>query len=79
LKKIIRRLKPAATKTQYIDNGGLEALLNDSHVVCHSFVIGELACGNLKNRSTILSLLATLPLALHAEHDEVLRLTRSAA
>jgi predicted nucleic acid-binding protein len=52
---------------------GLEALLNDGHVVCHPFIIGELACGNLKNRDEILSLLQALPVALPAEHEEVMR------
>ena len=52
---------------------GLEALLNEGSVVCHSFIIGELACGNLRNRSEILSLLQTLPLAAHAEHEEVMQ------
>jgi len=53
-------------------NIGLENLLNDDHVVCHLFIVGELACGNLSNRSEILSLLQALPLAIHAEHEEVL-------
>jgi predicted nucleic acid-binding protein len=39
----------------------LEQLLLDTQVVCHPFIIGELACGNIKNRSEILSLLQTLP------------------
>jgi|SRR5208337_941280 len=55
-------------------NIGLEALLNEGHVAGHSFIIGELACGNLKNRPEILSLLQTLPMAIHAEHDEVMEL-----
>jgi predicted nucleic acid-binding protein len=42
---------------------GLESSLNDGLVVCHPFIIGELACGNLKNRTQILSLLDTLPSA----------------
>jgi len=54
-------------------NIGLENLLNDGHVVCHPFIIGELACGNLKNRLQILSLLLTLPAAHRAEHEEVMR------
>ena len=37
-------------------NIGLETLLNEGHVVCHPFIVGELACGNLKNRAEILSL-----------------------
>jgi predicted nucleic acid-binding protein len=54
-------------------NIGLEALLNDGQVVCHSFIIGELACGNLKNRSEIISLLHDLPMASGAEDDEVIQ------
>ena len=51
---------------------GLDALLNEGHVLCHPFVIGELACGNLKNRIEILSLLQALPAAVRAEHEEVM-------
>ncbi len=39
----------------------LEKLLIEGEVFCHPFVIGELACGNLKNRSEIISLLKSLP------------------
>jgi predicted nucleic acid-binding protein len=53
-------------------NVGLENLLNEGQVVCHLFIVGELACGNLLNRSEILSLLQVLPLANHAEHEEVM-------
>ena len=41
----------------------LKELLLNGEVVCHSFVIGELACGNIKNRSEILDLLQALPKA----------------
>jgi hypothetical protein len=51
----------------------LARLLNDSCVICHPFIIGELACGNLRNRSEILSLLQALPMAIQAEHEEVLQ------
>jgi hypothetical protein len=51
----------------------LEVLLNEGHVVCHPFIVGELACGNLKNRSEILSLLQALPMAIYAEHEEVMQ------
>ncbi|MBM4135617.1 MAG: type II toxin-antitoxin system VapC family toxin [Nitrospira sp.] len=54
-------------------NIGLETLLNDGHVVCHPFIVGELACGNLVNRSEILSLLQALPMATHVEHEEVMQ------
>jgi hypothetical protein len=55
-------------------NGRLDTLLQDGHVVCHPFVVGELACGNLRNRQEILGLLAALPEATTAEHREVLHL-----
>jgi predicted nucleic acid-binding protein len=29
---------------------GLETSLGEAQIVCHPFVIGEIACGNLKNR-----------------------------
>jgi predicted nucleic acid-binding protein len=53
-------------------NPQLEALLMKGRVVCHPFIIGELACGNLKNRKEILSLLEALPAATTADHKEVL-------
>jgi len=53
-------------------NVGLEKLLNNGHVISHVFIVGELACGNLKNRAEILSFLYTLPMAIHAEHEEVM-------
>jgi predicted nucleic acid-binding protein len=54
-------------------NPELESLLNDGDVVCHPFIIGELACGNLNNRSEILSLFQILPLVIQAEHVEILQ------
>jgi len=38
----------------------------------HDFIIGELACGNLKNRREILSLLRALPSAPIIDQDELL-------
>ena len=52
---------------------GLEALLHGSRVVCHPFIVGELACGNLQNRSEIISLLQRLPGAIRAEHEEIMK------
>ena len=40
----------------------LSALLQDANVVCHPYIVGELACGNIKNRGTIIKLLQTLPM-----------------
>ncbi len=53
-------------------NIGLEALLSEGRVVCHPLIIGELACGNLRNRTEILLHLQTLPRAVRAEDEEVL-------
>lgn len=53
-------------------NRNLESLLNDGDVFCHPFIIGELACGNLKNRIEILTCLQALPMATQVEHEEVI-------
>lgn len=53
-------------------NRHLEKLLLDAEVTCHSFVIGELACGNIKNRSEILTLLQSLPTIPTIDLDEYL-------
>jgi predicted nucleic acid-binding protein len=52
---------------------GLEAQLDEGRVVCHPFIVGELACGNLKHRAEILVHLQALPQAIPAEHEEVLQ------
>ena len=44
----------------------------DEQVLCHPFIIGEVACGGLKNRKEIISLLKALPSATMAETDEIL-------
>jgi predicted nucleic acid-binding protein len=51
---------------------GLDRLLVKGHVLCHPFIIGELACGRFKNRSEVFSLLDKLPMAILAEHKEVI-------
>ncbi len=53
-------------------NAKLAALLERAEVSCHPFIIGELACGKLRNRDAILALLEALPQVPGAEHDEVL-------
>lgn len=55
----------------------LESLLDSGMVVCHPMVIGELACGNIKNRDEIIGLLQDLSTALPAEHEEVLELIKT--
>jgi predicted nucleic acid-binding protein len=52
------------------------ALLADAleaeDVLVHPFIIGELACGEMKDRREVLSLLATLPSSVVATDEEVL-------
>ena len=50
----------------------LVELLGAGEVLCHPFIIGELACGHLRRRVEILSLLSALPSISEASHDEVL-------
>lgn len=50
----------------------LKALLETGQVLIHSFVIGELALGNLRQREAILQSLQDLPKAVSAGDGEVL-------
>ncbi len=50
----------------------LAAALEASRVMMHPFVLGELACGNLANRSEVLELLGNLPAAPTATDPEAL-------
>lgn len=50
----------------------LSVALERDGVLMHPFVRGELACGNLKNRSEVLWLLGELPAAPVATDTEVL-------
>jgi predicted nucleic acid-binding protein len=50
----------------------LQRALVDSKVFMHPFVLGEIACGNLRARSRTLDMLARLPSPVSASNDEVL-------
>jgi predicted nucleic acid-binding protein len=50
----------------------LVAALEGGRVMMHPFVLGELACGNLANRSEVLELLGGLPAAPTATDPEAL-------
>lgn len=52
----------------------LATLLQERDVLIHPWVIGELACGNLRNRQQVLELLQGLPAATVASDAEVLLL-----
>lgn len=58
-------------------NQRLTDLLTEGRVACHPFVVGEVACGSLRNRAEVLRLLAALPEAPMATHEEVLWLLES--
>ena len=49
----------------------LADLLQNGQVLTHPFVIGELACGNLRHREELLKLLGDLPKAPVASNEEV--------
>ncbi|HAF55637.1 MAG TPA: VapC toxin family PIN domain ribonuclease [Thauera sp.] len=51
----------------------LRGLLDHGRVLSHPSVVGELALGNLNNRSVILDAVTQLPQAQIATDDEVLR------
>lgn len=53
-------------------NARLKELLIEGHVACHPFIIGELACGNLKKRGEIIVLLHALPTVTTISNDEAL-------
>lgn len=55
-------------------NTDLAHALDQQDIVTHRFVIGELACGEMRHRAQVLDLLDHLPKAVEATHDEVLAL-----
>jgi predicted nucleic acid-binding protein len=50
----------------------LVTLLTSDRVACPPFVIGEVACGRLRRRDEILSLLTALPSCPVLAHEEAL-------
>jgi predicted nucleic acid-binding protein len=52
-------------------------LLERGLVLAHPFVIGELALGNLRNRSLVLESLSQMPGAVRAHDEEVLAFIES--
>jgi predicted nucleic acid-binding protein len=50
----------------------LATLLERNRVLMHPMVIGELACGSLGDRDTLLALWGSLPQLPAASHDEAL-------
>ena len=54
----------------------LAELLSQGVVLMHPFVVGELACGNLRDRPRVLRDLNSLPCVVSATHDEVFGLVQ---
>ena len=50
----------------------LTRLLEQGLVACHPFIIGELACGGIKNRHEIVSLLNDLPSTNILDHCDIM-------
>lgn len=58
-------------------DAALIELLRENQVLIHSAVIGELACGSLRNRKQFIDNLLILPRATEASFEETLRLIES--
>lgn len=56
----------------HVGDKELAGLLNNARVLTHPFVVGELACGNLRKRREVLTLLQHLPQAPVATNTEAL-------
>ena len=52
--------------------------LNDNNVLTHPIVVGELACGNLPDRTTFLRSMDSMPEIREGTHQEVRDLIESA-
>lgn len=59
-------------------DSALVALLQQSRVLMHPAVIGEIALGNLVRRDEVLSLMASLPQSVVAYDEEVLAMISAA-
>ena len=53
-------------------HSGLQKLLKGGQVANHPYIIGELACENISNRTEILSLMRSLPMLDVVKHEELL-------
>jgi len=70
----MRVLVDTSVWIDFLRNGdrSLAALLESNDVLCHPFVIGELACGPLNRRAEILESLNSLPAAPAVRQSEAL-------
>lgn len=59
------------------ENRFLRRLLEEKRVRMHTFVLGELACGNLKRREATLDHLRSIPEAVLADHADAFHVLES--
>ena len=50
----------------------LSHLLEQGLVACHPFIVGEIACGGIKNRQEIINLLNDLPSTEILDHSDII-------
>ena len=55
-----------------VEDPHLVSMLDQQEILIHPMVIGELACGNMRDRADMMRLFRRLPKILAASHDEVL-------
>lgn len=55
----------------------LTQLLEQGLVACHPFIIGEIACGGIKNRYEIINLLNDLPSIDLLDHSDIMEFIES--
>ena len=67
----INHLNPQDPRFSIQHSERLKTLLNNNLILGHPMVIGELACGNLKDRQTVLTDLKNLPRSSVATDDHV--------
>ena len=54
------------------DDAELRKIINDDQLLCHPFVVGELALGSVRERGAVLAYLAAQREAMIATHAEVM-------
>lgn len=62
-----------------VPDPALQSYLRDENVLCHAFVIGEIAMGSLRDRKETVAMLDQLPIPHEARHDEVMTLVENEA
>lgn len=53
-------------------NAGVRQLLEQGEVLTHPLIIGELACGSLRDRSEVIEMMQRLPMSPKTTDDEAL-------